>query len=90
MKYTFTKKVLEIVRSISSAQMMSYKEVAKKAPSPCVSRAVDIIMNNNYDESVSCYMAIKSNGEVDRYNRADRSILKEHLIEEEKNHGRGI
>ena len=66
---TFKEKVLKIVASIPRGQVMTYKEVAKKAGNEKASRAVGNLMKANYNKSIPCHRVIRSDGKVGQYNR---------------------
>jgi methylated-DNA-[protein]-cysteine S-methyltransferase len=78
-KQTFTDRVREVVRKIPKGEVMTYKQVAKKAGSPNASRAVGMIMSKNYDPKIPCHRVIRSDGTMGGYNRggisAKRKIL---------------
>jgi methylated-DNA-[protein]-cysteine S-methyltransferase len=67
------------VRKIPKGEVMTYKQVAKKAGSPNASRAVGMIMSKNYDPKIPCHRVIRSDGTMGGYNRggisAKRKIL---------------
>jgi len=67
-KTLFSKKVIEVVKSIPKGETMSYKEVATRAGSPGASRAVGNLMKKNLDKTVPCHRVIKSNGSLGGYN----------------------
>lgn len=79
MLVSFKEKVLQVVKSISRGQVMSYKEVAIKAGRPKAYRAVGNILNKNYDHTVPCHRVIRSDGTLGDYNKGFRrkaAILK--------------
>jgi len=78
----FRQKVYNIVKKIPEGEVLSYKEVAKKAGSPRAWRAVGNILNKNYSPSIPCHRVIKSSGEIGGYNRGEEK--KKQLLEKEK------
>lgn len=80
--YSFTQKVLDIVRHIPKGKIMTYKEVAEKAGSPNAARAVGSIMKNNYLPDVPCHRVIRSDGKIGDYNRGGEK-QKSLLLQEE-------
>lgn len=83
-KAPFSKRVLEIVKSIPKGKTLSYKEVACLALSPSAARAVGNIMKSNRDKNIPCHRVIKSNGKVGGYNglkgQKERLLKKEGAI----------
>lgn len=65
----FAERVRAAVRTIPKGETRSYKEVAIAAGSPGASRAVGMIMKNNYDPTVPCHRVIRSDGKLGGYNR---------------------
>ncbi len=75
----FTLRVHAVVRSIPRGQVLTYKEVAKRALRPRAFRAVGTILNKNYDPSIPCHRVIRSDGKTGGYNRGaarKKAILK--------------
>lgn len=68
-KLSFTEKVRAVVAKIPKGKVMTYKEVAIKAGSANASRAVGMIMSNNYDTKIPCHRVIRSDGKLGGYNR---------------------
>jgi len=66
---SFKDKVFAVVRGIKKGQVMTYKQVAKKAGSPNASRAVGSILKTNYDPKIPCHRVIRSDGKMGGYNR---------------------
>lgn len=61
---------------------MTYKEVAEAVGRPRAYRAVENILNKNYDPSIPCHRVIRSDGKQGGYNRGfakKRAILKKEL-----------
>ena len=79
---TFTEKVLDVVHNIPKGEIMTYKEVAKKAGSPNASRAVGSIMAKNNDLKIPCHRVIRSDGKLGPYNGL-RGDSKESLLKKE-------
>ena len=75
-------KVLTVVRNISRGKTATYKEVAMLAGNEKASRAVGMIMKNNYDPSVPCHRVVCSDGTLGGYNRGGTSAKKQKLQEE--------
>lgn len=65
---SFKEKVLEVVSAIKEGDVLTYKEVAKRAGNPGASRAVGTIMANNQDVTVPCHRVVKSDGTIGMYN----------------------
>jgi O-6-methylguanine DNA methyltransferase len=65
---TFEDKVLGIVQSIKKGEVMTYKEVAKKAGNEKASRAVGNYMAKNQDKNIPCHRVVKSDGSIGMYN----------------------
>ena len=82
-KNEFSQKVYEIVAAIPAGQVLSYKEVARLAGSPCAYRAVGNILNKNYDPGIPCHRVIRADGQPGGYNRG-RDKKKEILVKEAK------
>ena len=76
---TFKTKVLEVVKKIPKGEVLSYKEVARKAGNPKASRAVGNIMAENKDKNVPCHRVIRSDGTLGAYNglqgKSKRALL---------------
>jgi len=68
MKY-FRERVLKVVSKISCGNVLTYKEVARRAGSPYAFRAVGNILNKNYDPKIPCHRVIRSDGTPGGYNR---------------------
>ena len=66
---SFKEKVLDIVSKIPKGQVLTYKEVAKKAGSPNASRAVGSILKQNFNPKIPCHRVIRSDGLAGEYNR---------------------
>jgi len=79
---TFSDKVLKIVSKIPAGNVITYKEVAKKAGSPRAARAVGSIMKANYRPEVPCHRVIRSDGIIGDYNRGGMSKKLELLKKE--------
>jgi len=66
---TFTQRVYEVVQKIPKGKVLTYKEVAQRAGSPCATRAVGTVLSKNYNTAIPCHRVIKSNGSLGGYNR---------------------
>lgn len=80
---TFSQKVLDVVKKISSGRVLTYKQVAEKAGSPRAFRVVGSIMAKNQDMTIPCHRVIRSDGKLGSYNGL-RGKPKEELLEQEK------
>jgi O-6-methylguanine DNA methyltransferase len=79
---TFKEKVLEITKKIPRGEVLTYKEVAKRAGSPNAARAVGNILNKNYDPTIPCHRVVGSDGKMHGYNRGGIKAKMERLTEE--------
>ncbi|MBI2108768.1 MAG: MGMT family protein [Parcubacteria group bacterium] len=68
-KTRFTRCVFEVVKKIPRGEILTYKEVARRAGAPLAYRAVGRILSKNYDPAIPCHRVIKSNGTLGGYNR---------------------
>lgn len=66
---SFKKSVLEVVKNIPKGEVLSYKEVAKRAGNPKAARAVGRILHNNRNPQIPCHRVIKADGKLGGYNR---------------------
>lgn len=66
---TFQEKVLRVVKNIPKGEVLSYKEVARRAGRPKAYRAVGNILSKNYDPKIPCHRVIRSDGSLGGYNR---------------------
>ncbi len=66
---SFTEKVYSVVAKIPKGQVLTYKQVAKKAGSPLAFRAVGNILNKNYNPKIPCHRVVRSDGKIGGYNR---------------------
>lgn len=71
---SFSDRVREVVKGIKKGHVLSYKTVAEYAGSPRASRAVGVVMKNNYDPKVPCHRVVGSDGNVCDYNRGGREV----------------
>ena len=78
----FAKRVYAVVAKIPKGKVMTYKQVAAKAGSPDASRAVGMLMKQNYNPNVPCHRVIRSDGKIGDYNRGGRDRKIEILREE--------
>lgn len=80
----FQKRVYKVVRRIKKGQVLTYKEVAKKAGSPSAWRAVGNILSKNKDSNIPCHRVIRSNGKVGGYKEGQKkkiALLKKEEIQ---------
>lgn len=82
MKNAFRRKVLCVVRSICKGEVLTYKDVARKAGNAKAARAVGSIMRANFDPTVPCHRVVKSTGALGSYNRGGEAE-KERLLRNE-------
>ncbi len=66
---SFAEKVYSVVAKIPKGQVLTYKQVAKKAGSPLAFRAVGNILNKNYNPKIPCHRVVRSDGKIGGYNR---------------------
>ena len=80
----FARRVYEVVRRIRRGQVLSYKEVARRAGRPKAYRAVGNILNKNpYPKNkVPCHRVIRSDGKIGGY--AQGAFKKRQLLKREK------
>ena len=65
----FKEKVFKVVAQIPKGEVLTYKEVAKKAGNPKAVRAVGTILSKNFDPKIPCHRVIRSDGKMGGYNR---------------------
>jgi methylated-DNA-[protein]-cysteine S-methyltransferase len=63
----FREKVLKVVKKIPRGEVLTYKEVAKKAGNEKACRAAGNILNKNRDPKVFCHRVVRSDGKVGGY-----------------------
>lgn len=68
----FRDKVYEVTKLIPRGEVLTYKEVARRAGRPKACRAVGSILSKNFDPSVPCHRVIRSDGKLGGYNRGAR------------------
>lgn len=78
---SFKERALKVVAKIPKGQVLTYKEVAKRAGNPRAYRAVGNIMNKNYDPKVPCHRVIRSDGQAGGYRTGTRRKIRR--LEEE-------
>lgn len=79
---TFQQKVLNVVGKIPRGEVLTYKQVAKRAGSPRACRAVGNILNKNYNPNIPCHRVVRSDGKIGGYNRGaekKKDLLKKEL-----------
>ncbi len=65
---SFTKAVYRVVARIPKGQVLTYREVARKAGRPQAYRAVGNILNRNPNpEKIPCHRVIRSDGKIGGY-----------------------
>lgn len=72
----FSKRVLEIVRSIKRGSFLTYKEVAKLAGNDKAVRVVGNILAKNKDPKIPCHRVIRNDGEVGKYQGSSKNTWK--------------
>lgn len=78
----FRDKVFNIVKGIPKGEVLSYREVARRAGSPRAYRAVGNVLNNNPDlKHIPCHRVIKSDGQIGGYRYGSKR--KKALLEKE-------
>ncbi len=77
----FSDKVLDIVSKIPRGKTLTYAEVARRAGSPRVYRAVGNILNKNYDSRIPCHRVMRADGTLGGYNRGTK--LKRKILRRE-------
>lgn len=60
----FIEKVLNIVAKIPAGQVLTYKEVARRAGRPRAYRAVGNILNKNNNPMIPCHRVIRFDGKL--------------------------
>lgn len=81
-KISFTEMVYKVVKGIPKGNVMTYKEVAKRAGRPFAYRAVGNILNKNYNPEIPCHRVVRSDGTIGGYNRGaenKRKMLKKEI-----------
>ncbi|MEX1997570.1 MAG: MGMT family protein [Candidatus Andersenbacteria bacterium] len=78
---TFKERVLRVVAMIARGQVLTYKEVARRAGSPQAYRAVGNILRHNYNPAIPCHRVVPSSGGLGNYNRG--AARKRQLLQEE-------
>lgn len=73
---TFTEKVYEVVSKIPKGEVLTYKQVAKKAGNRKASRAVGSILHKNFNPNIPCHRVIRSDGKLGGYNKGDKNKIK--------------
>jgi len=66
---SFKQKVFSVVRGILAGEVLTYKEVAKRAGNEKAARAVGAILRTNFDPKIPCHRVVKSDGTIGGYNR---------------------
>ncbi|HLD07617.1 MAG TPA: MGMT family protein [Candidatus Peribacterales bacterium] len=68
-EFSFQDRVHSIVQKIPHGEVLTYKEVARRAGNSKASRAVGSILNKNHDPKIPCHRVIRSDGKTGGYNR---------------------
>ena len=79
---SFKDAVFRIVVKIPAGQVLTYKEVAKRAGNVKAARAVGAILRTNFNPAIPCHRVIKSDGTLGGYNRGVE--LKAEILKDEK------
>ncbi|MDD5696529.1 MAG: MGMT family protein [Candidatus Pacebacteria bacterium] len=79
---TFKDKVLKVVERIKRGEVLSYKEVARRAGRPKACRVVGNILSKNFNPKIPCHRVIRSDGRIGGYNRGREE--KERLLKKER------
>ena len=72
----FNEKVYDVVKKIPKGQVLTYKEVARRAGSERAYRAVGNILNKNRDPHVPCHRVIRSDGKIGGYRDGSSAKIK--------------
>lgn len=80
---SFTERVFFVVKHIPRGEVLTYKEVAKRAGSLCAYRAVGTILSKNFNPTIPCHRVIKSDGSLGGYNRGIEK--KKEMLFQERN-----
>lgn len=78
----FTERVKAVVKKIPQGEVLTYKDVAKKAGNEKAARAVANIMAANFDLEIPCHRVIRSDGKLGGYNRGGSEVKRNILIKE--------
>ena len=73
---SFTARVYGVVMKIPKGQVLTYKEVARRAGHPDASRAVGNILNKNCNPKIPCHRVVRSDGKIGGYNRGAKNKIK--------------
>lgn len=73
---TFKEKVFSIVKKIPKGEVLTYKEVAKRAGNSRAARAVGNILKKNFNPKIPCHRVIRSDGHIGEYNRGRINKIK--------------
>ncbi|MBI1999138.1 MAG: MGMT family protein [Parcubacteria group bacterium] len=78
---TFAEKVLKVVRRIPCGEVLTYKEVARRAGAARAYRAAGNVLAQNRNSAIPCHRVIRSDGATGGYNRG--AAKKRRLLEAE-------
>ena len=79
---TFRERVFVVVKKIPKGNVLTYKEVAKRAGSARACRAVGSALKANFDPAIPCHRVIKSDGSLGNYNRGGSTHKRKILLAE--------
>ena len=65
----FTEAVYNVVSKIPKGEILTYKEVARRAGNPNAARAVGTILKANFNPKIPCHRVIRTDGYLGGYNR---------------------
>jgi len=84
----FSRKVIEVVAKIRQREVLTYKEVARRAGNAKAARAVGNILNKYYwdclktgEKKIPCHRVVRSDGRLGGYARGEKEKRK--LLEKE-------
>ncbi len=72
--------MLAVVRRIPRGEVLSYKEVARRAGNARAARAVGSILHRNFNPRIPCHRVVRADGSLGGYNRGiakKRALLRE-------------
>ena len=64
--------MLSVVAAIPQGNVLTYKEVARRAGNPKAARAIGAVLKTNEDPKIPCHRVIRSDGRLGGYNRGIR------------------
>jgi len=74
----FSEKIISIVNQIPKGEVLTYREVARKAGNEKAARAVGRVLNTHdpQKQEIPCHRVIKSNGQLGGYRWGKEKKLK--------------